>query len=415
MSKSTRKQRISKPDKPYPDFPLFAHATRRWAKKIRGKLHYFGPWDDPEGALQRYLDQRDDLHAGRTPRVTGDGLTVRGLANRFLSEKRALAANGELTRRAWEDYYRTCERLVSVFGRERLVIDLAAEDFSRLRQDFSKTHGSWALAGDITRTCSVFKYAYEAGLIDQPVRYGPAFKRPPARKFRAERNGKGPRMFEAHEVRRLLDAAGQPMRAMILLAANCGLGNSDVGGLEFRHVDLENGWLDYPRPKTGIGRRCPLWPETVAALQEWLVVRPNPKPGSEGLDELVFLTAKGNPWLDRPSAKKPERLMGDRPVSKEFSKLMDHCGLHRPGRGFYALRHGFQTVGDESRDFVAVRKIMGHTFGGDISDMYRERISDERLRAVAEHVRRWLFGQTVDPTVEGGRRRAHDGTHRIGC
>src|SRR5262245_25970610 len=85
-----------KPRKPTPDYPLFPHATRRWAKKIRGKFHYFGPWDNPDAALAKYLDQRDDLLAGRTPRPS-DGFIVIDLCNRFLTSKRHLVDTRELS------------------------------------------------------------------------------------------------------------------------------------------------------------------------------------------------------------------------------------------------------------------------------------------------------------------------------
>ena len=57
-----------KPTKPYGDFPLFPHAAGVWAKKIRGKMHDFGPWSDPDGALAKYLDQKDDTTRSSPPR-----------------------------------------------------------------------------------------------------------------------------------------------------------------------------------------------------------------------------------------------------------------------------------------------------------------------------------------------------------
>jgi hypothetical protein len=65
-------------------------------------------------------------------------------------------------------------------------------------------------------------------------------------------------MFEAEEVRRMLNAAGQPLKAMILLGVNCGFGNSHCGTLPRSALDLAGGWVSYARPKTGVPRRYPL-------------------------------------------------------------------------------------------------------------------------------------------------------------
>ena len=93
-----------KPPKPHPDFPLYPHPTGYWAKKIRGKLHYFGPWEDPDGALTQYLENKDDLHAGRTPRAAQDALTVKDAVNAFLNSKDAQVKAGELGQRTRSEY-----------------------------------------------------------------------------------------------------------------------------------------------------------------------------------------------------------------------------------------------------------------------------------------------------------------------
>jgi integrase len=381
----------AKPAKPTPDFPLFAHAIGLWAKKIRGKLHYFGKWDDPDAALKKYLEQKGALHAGRTPRDDAGALTVFTLCGRFLTLKEQRVSTGELTQRSYEEYAAGCKLLISAFGRNRLVTDLHPDDFEKLRNKLAKRWGPIRLGNVIQRIRTAFKFGYDAGLMEYPMRFGPGFARPSKKTLRLEKAKRGPMLFTAEEIRRLLGlppwrpAAGKQLSAMILLGINCGFGNADCATLPLAALDLQNGWVNYPRPKTGIARRCPLWPQTVAALRAVLASRKEPK--HEPDTGLVFITKYGASW-DKSGI---EGTTVDNPISKETAKLLLGLGINgRKGRGFYTLRHVFQTIGDQSGDFIAVRAIMGHA-DSDISAHYRERISDERLKRVTEHVRGWLL------------------------
>jgi integrase len=408
MQDSTRKRRPRKdadrPKKPYPDFPLTPHPSGAWQKKIRGKIHYFGRWakrvngklvriegDGWKEALEEYKAVADDLHAGRTPRVQSDGLTVADLCNRFLTAKQRQYEAGEITPRMFEptadpkkpkgEYPATTDRLIATFGGSRLVDDLAADDFEALRDEMAKQYGPVRLGNEIQKVRTVFKYAFESGLIDRPVRYGPQFKKPSASVLRRHRAQQGVKLFTADEIRRLLGGAESQLRAMILLGVNCGFGMADCGRLPLSVLDFDNTIIDFPRPKTGIARRCPLWSETVAALQEWLNIRREPK--EDAYKSLVFLTAQGRPWHK-------ENMSG--PLPFKFGRLLKSLEINgRKGLGFYTLRHVFRTVADESKDQPAVDFIMGHV-DASMAGHYRERIDDRRLRAVADHVRAWLFG-----------------------
>jgi integrase len=168
--------------------------------------------------------------------------------------------------------------------------------------------------------------------------------------------------------------------------------------LRFDHLNLQRGWVDFPRPKTGIDRRCPLWPETVQALKAAIKIRPEPKlpvkrknarkakpeQNIEDYIDRVFITKYGQSWEPKSDY--------DNPISKETTKLLKDLEVHRKGVGFYALRHTFQTIGGQSRDRDAVRYIMGHVEdANDMSARYTEEtVSDDRLKAVTDYVRDWF-------------------------
>jgi integrase len=410
MSDSTGSKTRRKPEKPYEGFPMFAHPSGQWAKKINKRLHYFGVWADPEAALARLNREYPYLIQGKVPPAVdvSDGCTLRQLCNDFLRSKEEKVKAGDLSPRTFRDYYKTCERLIDHFGKERRVDDLGPSDFRAFRAKLAKRLGIVSLKNEINRVCIVFNYAHENDLIAKPVSYGQNFDRPSAKALRRDRNSAGPKLFERDEVLRIFAAADVHLKAMILLGVNCGFGNTDVASLPKSAVDLETGWVDFPRPKTEIPRRVPLWPETIAALKEALAIRPaTTDPSAKGL---CFVTRQGRPWVRvKPKAKPTDQTAGNADqepgpeisvaidaISEQFGKLLKSLHINgRRGLGFYTLRHNFETFAGESKDQVAVDAIMGHV-DSSMAGNYRHRISDERLLAVVETVRSWLYGKAPD-------------------
>lgn len=386
------------PPKPYKDFPLTPQSGGYWAKRINGKLHYFGRWgkrvdgkmvrldgDGWEQALAKYTAQRDRLYAGLPPEPEPDPepepepLALDELCDYFMQSKLNAKKAGKLSPGMWHEYDRTCNLLMAVWGKNTPVAQgdkllLKPRYFSDLMAVLEERFGPVRQVNEITRVKTLFKWAEENEEIPHGPKYGSEFKKPSRVVLRNLRNENGEKLWPVEDLRTAIDKANVPLKAWLLLGANCAFYAKDCADLPSKAVDLDGGWLAFPRKKTGVLRRAKLWPETITALRDYLAVRPEPK------DD----TAKGRFFVT------------ERGKAYKSAAIGRTAGEHIRGLGlsdklqFAWLRHTFRTAADSTLDRVAIHSVMGHV-DNSIDDTYRENIAFERLERVAETVRVWLY------------------------
>jgi integrase len=372
---STATKTKVKPPKPYADFPLFPHDSGKWAKKIKGKLIYFGRWDDAPGALlefEAYAKNAGEHTKKYITESTTLSLNLADACNLFLLAKRDDRDSGHLSDRTYKDYCRTSKRLLAAWGRTRSVSTLSPEDFSAYRAERLLTCNVISTGNEITRVKTILKWLAANKKIT-PIDTGTDFRKPSSKVVRRHRRTREEMLFTPEQIHLLLDESGIHFKAMLLLGINCAFGNNDINELPLSIVTraIKTGWIDYPRPKTEVDRRCPLWPETREALSESLKRRP------ESELKYAFVRANGKQFSESN---------GD--ISKRF-RAVRQAACIKAG-GFYWLRHTFETEAGACKDQVAVNYIMGHvdeTMGG----VYREMVHDHRLLLAANTVRDWLF------------------------
>lgn len=361
---------------------LYVHAASgRWCKFFKGKRYYLCyKKDDPDGtqSYDLFVLKKHEAETGaKIQGLSDDSIKVADIADDWCQWVQDRVNSGERSQRTLDEYIATGKFVIEFFGKARNADSLNPDDFQKLRSKLAECYGINGLNKRIVQVRTMFNHAFAQGLIDRPPQYGKSFDQPEAKSLRRHRHKGGAKDFTADEIRSMLKDSNSTRRAMILLGVNCGLGNSDIADLKTRNLNLKTGWLDYPRAKTEVDRRCPLWPETIKAITESMQQRPKSPEG------LVFVSANGNDYRD-------DQRTGWR-VTGEFRQVLKKIGVE-DGRGFYGLRRTFQTIAEECGDLVAVRAIMGHAEReDDMSARYRQRVTDERLQKAIDTVRAWLF------------------------
>jgi integrase len=376
-SKYKRKTRSDK-------FPLTLHKTGQFCKKIKGKLYYFGT--DKQKALQRYLEQAAYLHAGKapTPRPSHDRLSIKILCNLYLDHQESRAEIGEIQSRHVSDQILLLKDFVRFVGPNRPVSDISTIELQNYRKRLIKARKS---PNTINNRIAAVKAMYNWALDNEVIVNAPRLKA--VKKVTPPKREKP--TFTVSQIHKILHNASPQMKAMIWLGLNCGFGCTDCAELKWKNVDLQNGRVDFPRGKTGIGRNLPLWSETVRALNEIPVS-----------GELVFYTRKGNPWVrivKGVGKGGKEKYKKTNNVSKEFSKLMKRTDLKmEKGVGFYTLRRTAATLTARSGDPFAVQRLLGHA-DLKMATTYVQDFSEQTDRAI-NNTRKLIIQDDSSPLAD---------------
>ena len=345
---------------------LTLRADGRYTCKVAGKVEYFGR---EEAAARQALRERLDQLA----RITNGEqierpLSVGRLLNDFLAQSKASHdATGKPNADVLQRYQYVLNKFQAALIPDpknvRLLADLREADFQRLAVVLNRkkdgtlykptTRQQYIVIGQM-----ILKYAADRHWIE-PVLYRRALRGPTKTEKIAHLEERGELLFTAEQIKQLLDATEGPLHAAILLGINGAFGPTDCVKLTKRYIN--DGWLTFPRPKTGERRRCPLWPETVAALDEFFPL------GLTALD-----------------------------IWREFGALMTQLwgkGKFPAGSGFYNLRRTFAVIASEVSPDHIIKKIMGHDDAQNMTGRYRQGVvSDDQLRAAVDHVRACVLG-----------------------
>ena len=371
----------------HPNYPLFVHRNGQWAKKVRGKLYYFGRLSEPDEALKLWLEEKDYLLAGLEPPTYTDGITVEELCDRYLENARNRSASSS----SLKDYQTTINFLKEA-GLLTVAIDLLnPEHFARARRTLKDSGRRPRTQKNYVHSVkAIFNWGLKMGFYSKPINYGPEFVPPSTTTIEAEQEENSAiRFLDRDLILKVLSVADVRIKIAALLGINCAFYPGDTASITYGHIHLDAPipYHDFRRVKTRHKRMAVLWPETVAAIRDYT---DNHRPRSD--TNIILLSRNGTPYATKSAHTS---------LMRKFNRLVKKVGDRPKGVSIGSLRHTYGTVMDLVNDTQMVDLTMGHVAGtvrGRAGKSLQRRIYSQfninelkRLKAVADVVHDWLF------------------------
>lgn len=367
---------------------------------------YLGPdYSEAVAKLARCLDSWERGEVPLEERVGGseaDRISFIDYGTKYLVARKRALDSGLIGQRTYADSEQMLTSLLRHFGQKRHVESLTPRDWSDLRHRLL-TEGKnlkgprkdpvrpKTLQGYITVITEIMNWGAEREVI-APPRFGGGFKKPSKAEVRSDRNIHEPPEWTPAQIRSIFELASVPMRAMLMLSANCGFGPADLGGLKFSHIDFQTQFFKYPRAKTGAKRRGHIADQTMKAVQEYLEVRPEPSEPNES--EYVFITRYGKRWWYPEPGRQGS-------ITQETNKILKKLGLYEKGISTYNFRRMFATIAVKhctQQEYGVTKIVMGHVENDILGQHYNLNTDlDKSLIAVSEKVMDYIFSEPDPP------------------
>ncbi|MHC4533802.1 MAG: tyrosine-type recombinase/integrase [Planctomycetota bacterium] len=318
----------------------FHKQTKQYYVTRRRKRIYLGT--DKDEALKKYYKLELNLESALQESSPPIVITIKELANRFISVQQANWRNPKATLNSYKDWL---GRFLKDHPRLKAA-NFTVEKFAAWKISLkNRNYAPESINHFLSVVRAMFIFAEDTNLIE---------KAPKLRRIKNERipktGSKEKPLYTLEDLQKLLKNAKLNLKTMIMLALNCGFGPKDLHDLTWD--DIQENRVTLARSKTGVCQTYILWPETLELLRQVRfegakrIIRRGKKESQNCDANRVFLTRYYRPW--RKDA-----------VAGEFRKLCKKARV--PCYGFYRLRHCASTAMSLVATPHVHRKFMRHS------------------------------------------------------